>query len=353
MGIWTGYQMAKADKNEREKDQATRDLAERRLELMEEQFAEGKRQTTLDWISKYQDASGERETGAKAKAATLQKLRVMGLDARTSNYLIDSGEAGSIITVYDERVGKTLSQDWIPSLMKMVSANLDDETSVAAKALAVKSALLSAEDQTTEEGQRSAFQEAIFNVISGEESGIENFDEELARSIFSMNQPQTTIGLPPIGNLTTGSKAINSDETKKIRLQIIEGVAPILGEVFMKDSDGILTGLLDQSQIEGPVSGEKIENLISNTVQKIIDKLERVGEYNPSDVIEGGKIYAIEMAQALKKNEGKNIKVDNTPTGGFAPMNNNPPPFVTGGGLTEDNNAFDPYGSIVTERTVS
>ena len=37
MGIWTGYQMAKADKNEREKDQATRDLAERRLELMEEQ----------------------------------------------------------------------------------------------------------------------------------------------------------------------------------------------------------------------------------------------------------------------------------------------------------------------------
>jgi len=352
MGIWTGYQMAKADKNEREKDQATRDLAERRLELMEEQFAEGKRQTTLAWISKYQDASGERETSAKAKAATLQKLRVMGLDARTSNYLIGSGEAGGIIKIYDERVGKTLSQDWLPSLMKMVSANLDDETSVAAKALAVKSALLSAEDQTTEEGQRSAFQEAIFNVVSGEESGIENFDEELARSIFKISQPEQTISLPAMGSyLTTGSKAIDSDERVKIEKQIIASLDPILGSVFVKNTDKEFTSSIDVSKL-GPVSADDLRDLLSNTTQKIIDRLERVSNLNPSDIIDQEIDFSIDLARALKtKSGGPQKPLAKTAADGLGNIMN-PPPFVTGGGLTEDNDTFDPYRSIVTERTV-
>ena len=73
MGIFTGYQLDKADAEARKDREATRNLALRRIELMEEQFTEDKRQTTLPWISKYQDAADTRDQSAKTRAKIFQK----------------------------------------------------------------------------------------------------------------------------------------------------------------------------------------------------------------------------------------------------------------------------------------
>ena len=348
MGIWTGYQRAKANKDAREDKEATRDLARRRIELLEEQFTEGQRQTTLEWISKYQDASNDRGENAKTRAKTVRKLSTMGLDTKTADYLIDSGEAGGIIAVYDDRIkANNLSADWIKSLVDQVGSVLSDAESPAAKALAVKSALLSAEDQTTDAGQAAALQTAMFDVIAGRDSGIENLDEELARGIFTLNQPEQTITLPPMGSmLLSGSEAIDSDEKIKIERQIIARLDPVLGSVFVKNNDNEFTSSIDVKKL-GPVSADALSELVSSTTEKIINKLERVGSLNPSDVIENEIDFSVELARKLKlESGGQQIEAAVTPEGGVGNIMT-PPNFVTGK-VTGDED--DPYKFITTER---
>tara|TARA_R110000822_G_scaffold128851_1_gene264804 strand:- start:63 stop:1154 length:1092 start_codon:yes stop_codon:yes gene_type:complete len=362
MGIWTGYQRSKAKQEAREDKQATLDISLRRLELLEEQFTESKRQTTLEWISKYQQASGDRNKNAKTRAATLQKLKLMGgpkglVTDDIANFLIDSGEAAGIVKIYEERVGKTLSADWIPSLVEEVSKVLSDKESPQAKAMiasiAIKSAILNPENQMKEEGQQAALMAASFDVISGRESGIENLDEQLAQAIFKISQPEQTITLPPIGSyLTRGSQAINSDERVKIEKQIISSLDPILGSVFVKDPvSNEYTSSIDVKQL-GPVSAEDLRELLSNTTQKIIDRLERVSNLNPSDIIDQEIDFSIDLARSLKKtSSGNSVGAANTSADGIGNIMT-PPSFVTSSGLTKEEDAFDPYGSITTERIV-
>lgn len=333
MGIWTGYQLAKADKEAREDREATRNLALRRIELMEEQFTEDKRQTTLQWISKYQDAADTRDQSAKTRAKIFQKLKLMGgpkqlVTDDIANFLIDSGEAGGIIKIYEERVGKTLSADWIPSLIQEVSKVLSDKDSPQSKAMvasiAIKSAVLNPEDQIDEAGQQAALMAASFDVIAGRESGIENLDEELAQAIFKISQPEQTITLPPIGSyLLTGSKAIDSDERTKIEKQIIANFDPVLGSVFVKNTDNEYTSSIDPKKL-GPVSAEDVRELINNTTEKIINRLERVGDLNPSDIIDQEINFGIDLATALKKKSiGNSVEAANTPPGGIGNIMNN------------------------------
>ena len=333
MGIWTGYQLAKADKEAREDREATRNLALRRIELMEEQFTEDKRQTTLQWISKYQDAADTRDQSAKTRAKIFQKLKLMGgpkqlVTDDIANFLIDSGEAGGIIKIYEERVGKTLSADWIPSLIQEVSKVLSDKDSPQSKAMvasiAIKSAVLNPEDQIDEAGQQAALMAASFDVIAGRESGIENLDEELAQAIFKISQPEQTITLPPIGSyLLTGSKAIDSDERTKIEKQIIANFDPVLGSVFVKNTDNEYTSSIDPKKL-GPVSAEDVRELINNTTEKIINRLERVGDLNPSDIIDQEINFGMDLATALKKKSiGNSVEAANTPPGGIGNIMNN------------------------------
>lgn len=333
MGIWTGYQLAKADKEAREDREATRNLALRRIELMEEQFTEDKRQTTLQWISKYQDAADTRDQSAKTRAKIFQKLKLMGgpkqlVTDDIANFLIDSGEAGGIIKIYEERVGKTLSADWIPSLIQEVSKVLSDKDSPQSKAMvasiAIKSAVLNPEDQIDEAGQQAALMAASFDVIAGRESGIENLDEELAQAIFKISQPEQTITLPPIGSyLLTGSKAIDSDERTKIEKQIIANFDPVLGSVFVKNTDNEYTSSLDATKL-GPVPAEDVRELINSTTEKIINRLERVGDLNPSDIIDQEINFGIDLATALKKKSTENsVEAANTPPGGIGNIMNN------------------------------
>ena len=333
MGIFTGYQLAKADAEARKDREATRNLALRRIELMEEQFTEDKRQTTLQWISKYQDAADTRDQSAKTRAKIFQKLKLMGgpkqlVTDDIANFLIDSGEAGGIIKIYEERVGKTLSADWIPSLIQEVSKVLSDKDSPQSKAMvasiAIKSAVLNPEDQIDEAGQQAALMAASFDVIAGRESGIENLDEELAQAIFKISQPEQTITLPPIGSyLLTGSKAIDSDERTKIERQIIANFDPVLGSVFVKNTDNEYTSSIDPKKL-GPVSAEDVRELINNTTEKIINRLERVGDLNPSDIIDQEINFGMDLATALKKKSiGNSVGAANTPSGGIGNIMNN------------------------------
>ena len=333
MGIWTGYQRAKADREAFKDKEATLKLTLRRLELMEEQFTEDKRQTTLQWISKYQDAADTRDQSAKTRAKIFQKLKLMGgpkqlVTDDIANFLIDSGEAGGIIKIYEERVGKTLSADWIPSLIQEVSKVLSDKDSPQSKAMvasiAIKSAVLNPEDQIDEAGQQAALMAASFDVIAGRESGIENLDEELAQAIFKISQPEQTITLPPIGSyLLTGSEAIDSDERTKIEKQIITNFDPVLGSVFVKNTDNEYTSSIDPKKL-GPVSAEDVRELINNTTEKIINRLERVGDLNPSDIIDQEINFGMDLATALKKKSiGNSVGAANTPSGGIGNIMNN------------------------------
>ena len=306
MGIFTGYQLAKADKEAREDKQAAQDLAERRMKLAENQFSAAERERALRWMSDYTEANNKRNVGAKEKAKMKAKLLTMQLDSRTADYLIGSGEAPGIIDVFDTRSkAGTISKDWIGSIVKKVDSLLDDESSPQAKALAVKTALLSAADQSDKDGQYAALLEVSFNIM---ESGIVpgDFNENVARAIAGLNLPEPTIALTPIGSLTSGSQAIGLDQTKKIRDEVIRGIIPELGEIFTRNNDGILTGTVDPQKIKGLVPANEIENLISGTVQDIINNLERVSSTNPSDIIEAGKMSSIKKATELKKNAGGN-----------------------------------------------
>ena len=348
MGIWTGYQMAKADKEAREDKQATRDLAERRIKLAEKQFSAAEKDRALQWMSQYSEANDKRNVGAKEKAKMKAKLLSMSpaLGGTTADYIIGSGEAPGMIKVYDKRVlDGTLSKTWIKSVVKHVESILGDEESPQAVTLALQTALLSGEDQSKEDGQYAALQQISFNIL---ESGIVpgDFNENVARAIAGLNLPNPTIALTPIGNLTSGSQQISSDETNKIRARIKDAITVHVGQIFSRDvGTGMPIGAIDPTKIKGPVDPIDIEELITTSVQGILNNLQSVSNVNPSDIIQAGYTSAMEGASALQKeaqkklgdgNNNNRIKLPTDPAGGIgAAMGGN---FNTD---EKDQSAFD------------
>ena len=318
MGIWTGYQMAKADKEAREDKQATRDLAERRIKLAEKQFSAAEKDRALQWMSQYSEANDKRNVGAKEKAKMKAKLLSMSpaLGGTTADYIIGSGEAPGMIKVYDKRVlDGTLSKTWIKSVVKHVESILGDEESPQAVTLALQTALLSGEDQSKEDGQYAALQQISFNIL---ESGIVpgDFNENVARAIAGLNLPNPTIALTPIGNLTSGSQQISSDETNKIRARIKDAITVHVGQIFSRDDVGMPFGSIDATKIKGPVDPIDIQELLETSIQDTINKLQRYsGNLNDSEIIQQGKLAAMEAARALqKKAQEKSDGAGNIPT---------------------------------------
>ena len=350
MGIFTGYQMAKADKEAREDKQATRDLAERRIKLAEKQFSAAEKDRALQWMSQYSEANNKRNVGAKEKAKMKAKLLSMSpaLGGTTADYIIGSGEAPGMIKVYDKRVlDGTLSKTWIKSVVKHVESVLGDEKSPQAVTLALQTALLSGEDQSKEDGQYAALQQISFNIL---ESGIVpgDFNENVARAIAGLNLPNPTIALTPIGNLTSGSQQISSDETNKIRARIKDAITVHVGQIFSRDDVGMPFGAIDPKKIKGPVDPIDIEELITTSVQGIVNNLQSVSDVNPSDIIQAGYTAAMEGASALQKKAQDSIggggNIAETPEDG---INN-----AMGGGVKRLNllKEFDPFNSTEEER---
>jgi len=345
MGIWTGYQMAKADKEAREDKQATRDLAERRIKLAEKQFSAAEKDRALQWMSQYSEANDKRNVGAKEKAKMKAKLLSMSpaLGGTTADYIIGSGEAPGMIKVYDKRVlDGTLSKTWIKSVVKHVESILGDEESPQAVTLALQTALLSGEDQSKEDGQYAALQQISFNIL---ESGIVpgDFNEDVARAIAGLNLPNPTIALSPIGNLTSGSQEISSDQTNKITAQYKDAITVHVGQIFSRDDVGMPFGSIDATKIKGPVDPIDIQELLETSIQDTINKLQRYsGNLNDSEIIQQGKLAAMEAASALQKKAqekiGGGVDLPTDPAGGID--------AAMGGGvkrlnLLKELNAFD------------
>ena len=347
MGWATGYQKSKANYELKEARLATQDIAERRMKLLENQFSAAERDRALQWMSQYSEANNKRNVGAKEKAKMKAKLLSMSpaLGGTTADYIIGSGEAPGMIKVYDKRVlDGTLSKTWIKSVVKHVESVLGDEKSPQAVTLALQTALLSGEDQSKEDGQFATLQQISFNIL---DSGIvpEDFNENVARAIAGLNLPKPTIALTPIGNLTSGSQQISSDETNKIRARIKDAITVHVGQIFSRDDVGMPFGSIDATKIKGPVDPIDIEKLINTSVQGILTNLQTVGNVNSSDIIQAGYTSAMEGASALQKeaqkklgdgNNNNRIKLPTDPAGGIgAAMGGN---FNTD---EKDQSAFD------------
>jgi len=351
MGWATGYQKSKANYELKEARLATQDIAERRMKLLENQFSAAERDRALQWMSQYSEANNKRNVGAKEKAKMKAKLLSMSpaLGGTTADYIIGSGEAPGMIKVYDKRVlDGTLSKTWIKSVVKHVESILGDEKSPQAVTLALQTALLSGEDQSKEDGQYAALQQISFNIL---ESGIVpgDFNENVARAIAGLNLPNPTIALTPIGNLTSGSQEISSDQTNKITAQYKDAITVHVGQIFSRDDVGMPFGSIDATKIKGPVDPIDIQELLETSIQDTINKLQRYsGNLNDSEIIQQGKLAAMEAASALQKKAqekiggGGNIAV--TPEDG---INN-----AMGGGVKRLNllEEFNPYDSTVEER---
>ena len=93
--------------------------------------------------------------------------------------------------------------------------------------------------------------------------------------------------------------------------------------MFVKNTDNEYTSSIDPKKL-GPVSAEDVRELINNTTEKIINRLERVGDLNPSDIIDQEINFGMDLATALKKKSiGNSVGAANTPSGGIGNIMNN------------------------------
>lgn len=332
-GIYMGLQAVKADKEAKE----AKALEAEKLEMMREEFTEGKRKTRLDALIAFRNSRADDPT-RKAMRTTLKNLKTMGLPKDVSAYLASSGEGDQIFEVWKSRRGKDLSDAWIPSLVERVKLELGDKDSPAAKAMAVKIALSSDEDQNTSEGQYAVLAESLFEINSRE--GFANFDETFTRIVMKPREP--TISLPTIGDLTRGSAAVGPTMTSQIQKAVAERLSPTFGNIFIRDDQGV--PIIDPKK-SGP-GVIKIRELFDETISNIGRDLQGVGSLSFDDAL--NKHIAI----------AKQTEIDLTPPSLPSPVETSDTaiPFTgTEPGslalpIPENDNNVDPYGKVIEER---
>ena len=329
-GIYMGRQAIKADKEAKE----AKALEAEKLEMMREEFTEGKRKTRLDALIAFRKSRADDPTRT-AMRTTLKNLKTMGLPKDVSAYLASSGEGDQIFEVWKSRRGKDLSDAWIPSLIERVKLELGDKDSPAAKAMAVKIALSSDEDQNTSEGQYAVLAESLFEINSS--GGFANFDKTFTRIVMKPREP--TISLPTIGNLTRGSAAVGPTMTSQIQKAVAERLAPTFGNIFIKNDQGQI--IIDPKK-SGP-GVIKIRNLYDKTVSDITNDLQGVGAVNFDNALNKNIAIAkqTDLGLDLPKVDELNPNIT-TPFTGTEPGSLNLP--------IPENDNVDIYGKVIEER---
>ena len=197
----------------------------------------------------------------KAMAQELTRLKAIGMPDSAAAYLLRSGEGKEILSVYDKlKASDKLNPEWIPSLIARVAETLGDEASPQAIAIATQAALKSGENMSTEDGQQNSLYEAIYAVDS-----IKDFADVDVR-IANLSSKEN-ISVPAVGGLTTGAKQTVGSELKNIQNQIISKIAPIFGEVFIRNTD---TGdyTINYSKLKG-TSAVEVQNVVDTAVKQV------------------------------------------------------------------------------------
>lgn len=328
MGAWQGIYMGRQAIKDAAKEARDEKIEAEKLEMLREEFIEGKRKTRLDALIAFKQARVNDPT-EKAMRTTLRNLKSMTLPNDVASYLAASGEGDQIFEVWKSRRGKDLSDKWLPSLIERVRLELGDEDSPAAKAMAVKVAVLSDEDQSTPEGQAAVLAESLFEINST--TGFKAFDEKLTKLL--MEPPRTTLPMPTIGGLTRGSEEVNPTLLSQIQKAVIERLAPKFGNIYISDEGGL--PIINPEKSGAGVL--KIRDLYDKTISDITNDLQGVNRLSFDDAL--NKNIAIAKQTDLGLNPPPELIVPNN-------NNNNSDttkPFV-------QLEPPDPYGIVTGER---
>lgn len=257
MGMWTGvsqgFDAAEAKKTE-----------DRKIELAEEQFAEGKRQTRLEMLLKYGEDSKKSTKKATDKAGEMKRLVAIGLPKEVATFLSASGEGAELLKQYDKVAVDKRSKDWLKSLTKRVDSYLGDEANAENFAKAFKASILSGEDLSDPVGQEASLIQSIYAATTTED--FKNLDEQLLNILTASSGTEPTISVDPVGINYSGMVALPATRLKAIEAEIIRRISPSFGG-FFKGTDE-LGNLILNPEIPG-AEAESLRNNIDQAVESV------------------------------------------------------------------------------------
>tara|TARA_R100000664_G_C2746779_1_gene134409 strand:+ start:349 stop:1332 length:984 start_codon:yes stop_codon:yes gene_type:complete len=288
-----------------------------KFEFAKQKFFSGERKERIALLAEYGvDSKESTKRRAKKTELTQSLISTVGLPKDVASYIAETGEGAMILELYTKRVKEgTLNVNWIPTIIKKVESTLADKSSLQAKAIAAKTALLSSEDMSTEVGQEASLIEAIFSAETFED--FEKVDEKILEIVTAPRLEEFTPELPTIGGLNVGSAMVGETQLAKIRSGVIERLGPYAGEIIVRDDQGDYR--VDPAKIKSDKSAGDLEKIISDTVDKIVIDIE-TGSSNLNDSFKKHIPNAVNLIPSFtgsKQPEVKNPKVIKNPADSF------------------------------------
>lgn len=274
MGKWGGINRALTEVQDMKLKEANLDLARRRQDLLDDQFIESKKMSRLELLKLYGKNSKENKKSAEELSKTKQDLLNMKIPENVASYIIRSGEAESVLSVYNKNKGEgKLSSKWIPSLVKRVEDMLGDKNSPQAQAVAIAAALTSGEDMSSDRGQEASLMSSIYAI-----SDLDQFEEVdvMLSDWLSNSKDESESFYPGVGNLTTGAtSAVSVTDYDKIRKQVMQELQPTFGSLITKDIDG---NVFINPTAFNTKTGEELRKIISSATESVVDSTQGVNK---------------------------------------------------------------------------
>tara|TARA_R100000234_G_scaffold116990_1_gene94787 strand:+ start:3869 stop:4852 length:984 start_codon:yes stop_codon:yes gene_type:complete len=288
-----------------------------KFEFAKQKFFSGEKKERIALLAEY-GVNSKESTKRRAKKTELTQslISTVGLPKDVASYIAETGEGKIILELFEKRVKEgTLNVNWIPTIIKKVESTLADKSSLQAKAIAAKTALLSSEDMSTEVGQEGSLIEAIFSAETFED--FEKVDEKILEIVTAPRLEEFTPELPTIGGLNVGSAMVGETQLASIRKQVIDRIAPYAGEIFVKDNEGDYR--VDPAKIKSDQSAGELEKIISGTVDNIVIDVE-TGSSNLNESFQKHIPNAVNLIPSFigsKQPKVKNPKVIKNPADSF------------------------------------
>ena len=272
MGKWGGINRALTEVQDMRLKEADLSIARRRQDLLEDQFLESKKMSRLELLKLYGKNSKESKKSAEELSVTKQDLLNMKIPENVASYIIKSGEAESVLSVYNKNKGEgKLSSKWIPSLVKRVEDMLGDKNSPQAQAVAIAAALTSGEDMSNDSGQEASLMSSIYAI-----SDLDQFEEvdTMLSDWLSNSKDESESFYPGAGNLTTGAtSAVSVTDYDKIRNSVMKELQPTFGSLITKDSDG---NIFINPTAFNTDTGEQLRKIISDATESVVNSTQGV-----------------------------------------------------------------------------
>tara|TARA_R110002167_G_scaffold216927_1_gene421726 strand:+ start:1479 stop:2492 length:1014 start_codon:yes stop_codon:yes gene_type:complete len=330
MGKWGGINKALTEIQDMKMNEANLDVARRRQDLLEDQFLESKKMSRLELLKLYGKSSKTNKASADTLSKTKQDLLNMKIPDNVASYIIKSGEAESILAVFNKNKGEgKLSSKWIPSLVKRVEGMLGDKNSPQAQAVAIAAALTSGEDMSKDGGQEASLMASIYAI-----SDLDQFEEvdTMLTDWLANSKDKTESFYPGVGNLTTGAtSAVSPTDYDNIRKRVMAELQPTFGSLFTKDIDG---NLFINPTAFNTETGEQLRKIVSGATESVVNSTQGVDKLDFTPALKQAVDPIIAQGNKLTSSSTSNIDIPSLSFSG------NGKPASSVDGL---NNAFDIY----------